>query len=72
MVINMLEDRFLELGVGFALVGHEYKIKIDNKTYKIDLLFFNYEINSFVVVEVKTREFKPEDIGQLNLYKLCR
>ena len=68
MIINMLEDRFLELGVGFALVGHEYKIKIDNKTYKIDLLFFNYEINSFVVVEVKTREFKPEDIGQLNLY----
>lgn len=67
-IIEMLEHRFLELGTGFALVGHEYKIKIANKTYKIDLLFFNYEINSFVVVEVKTREFKPEDIGQLNLY----
>ena len=67
-IIDMLEHRFLEFGTGFALVGHEYKIKIANKTYKIDLLFFNYEINSFIVVEVKTREFKSEDVGQLNLY----
>ena len=55
-IISLLEDKFLELGTGFALIGHEYKIHIDNKTYKIDLLFFNYLINAFVVVEVKTRE----------------
>ena len=66
-IISLLEDKFLELGTGFTLAGHEYKIHIDNKTYKIDLLFFNYKLNAFVVVEVKTRKIKYTDIGQLNL-----
>ena len=39
-IISMLENRFLELGTGFALIGHEYKILINNHTYRIDLLFF--------------------------------
>ena len=67
-IISMLEERFLELGTGFALIGHEYKIHIDNHTFKIDLLFFNYRLNSFVVVEVKTKEYHPKDIGQLKFY----
>ena len=67
-IIEMLEDKFLELGTGFTLAGHEYKIKLDNKTYKMDLLFFNYELNSFVVVEVKTRELQHKDISQLQFY----
>ena len=52
----------------FCPIGHEYKIHIDNKTYKIDLLFFNYKLNAFIVVEVKTRKIKHTDIGQLNFY----
>ena len=67
-IISLLEDKFLELGTGFALIGHEYKIHIDNKTYKIDLLFFNYKLNAFIVVEVKTRKIKHTDIGQLKFY----
>ena len=67
-IISLLEDKFLELGTGFALIGHEYKLHIDNKTYKIDLLFFNYKLNAFIVVEVKTRKIKHTDIGQLNFY----
>ncbi len=67
-IISLLEDKFLELGTGFALIGHEYKIHLDNKTYKIDLLFFNYLINAFVVVEVKIRELKHYDISQLEFY----
>ena len=67
-IINYVENKFFELGIGFALVGHEYKIKVNNKTFKIDLLFFNYELNSFVVVEVKNRIFHKEDIGQLQFY----
>ena len=67
-IISMLENKFLELGTGFALVGHEYKIKINNRTYKIDLLFFNINLNSYIVIELKTKEFKPQDIGQLELY----
>lgn len=68
LIIKMLEERFLELGTGFALIDHEYKMNISNRTYKIDLLFFNYELNSFVVIEVKTSENKAKDIGQLELY----
>ena len=67
-VISLLENKFLELGTGFALVEHEYKIIIDNKTYHIDLLFYNYLLNAFVVIEVKTRNLKPQDIGQLEFY----
>ena len=67
-IISLLEDKFLELGTGFTLAGHEYKIHIDNKTYKIDLLFFNVKLNAYVVVEVKTRKIKHTDIGQLNFY----
>ena len=67
-IISLLEDKFLELGTGFTLAGHEYKIHIDNKTYKIDLLFFNVKLNAYVVVEVKTRKIKHTDIGQLIFY----
>ena len=67
-IISMLENRFLELGTGFALIGHEYKIMINNHTYKIDLLFFNVNLNCYIVVELKTKEYNPKDIGQLQFY----
>ena len=67
-IISMLENKFLELGTGFALIGHEYKIKEDNHTFKIDLLFFNVELNAYIVVELKIREAIPKDIGQLEFY----
>ena len=67
-IISLLEDKFLELGTGFALVGHEYKIIINNNTYHIDLLFFNINLNAYIVVEIKTRNLKPQDIGQLEFY----
>ena len=68
LLIEMLEQRFLELGLGFALVGHEYKIIDNDSTYKIDMLFFNYLLNSFIVVEVKNTLLKSQDIGQVEFY----
>ena len=67
-IISMLENKFLELGTGFALISHEYKIMINNHTYKIDLLFFNVNLNCYIVVELKTKEYNPKDIGQLQFY----
>lgn len=67
-MIAMLEDKFLELGTGFALMGHEVKIVIDNHTFKIDLLFFNVNLNAYVVVELKIREYHSKDKGQLEFY----
>ncbi len=68
LLIEMLEQKFLELGTGFALIGHEYKIIDNDSTYKIDMLFFNYLLNSFIVVEVKNALLKPQDIGQVEFY----
>ena len=67
-IISMLENKFLELGVGFALIGHEYKIKEDKHIFKIDLLFFNVELNAYIVIELKIREALPKDIKQLEFY----
>jgi predicted nuclease of restriction endonuclease-like (RecB) superfamily len=58
----------LEMGRGFCLRGKEHRIKVGNTDQLIDLLFYNTEIHSYVVVEVKTDKFKPADIGQLGTY----
>ena len=67
MIDNII--KFLqELGRGFALVGKEYEIKIDNESFFIDLLMYNIEIHSYVVIEIKTGKFHPSNIGQLLFY----
>ena len=57
-----------ELGKGFALIDREYKLKYKSKTYYIDLLFYNYLLHAFVVVEIKIGEYKVEYYGQLKNY----
>ena len=58
----------LELGNGFAFVGRQYHLEIENMDYYLDLLFYNLKVRSYVVIELKTTEFKPEYIGKLNFY----
>ena len=67
-ILNNLDEFLLQLGTGFCYVGNEFKIKFDNIYNYIDLLLFNYEYNSFVVVELKTTELKKEHIGQIEVY----
>ncbi len=55
----------LELGSGFAFVGRQYHLEIEDEDYYIDLLFYNLKIKSYVVIELKTTKFKPEYIGNL-------
>ncbi len=45
-----------------------YHLEIDNEDYYIDLLFYNLKVRSYVVIELKTTEFKPEYAGKLNFY----
>ena len=68
MVDNII--KFLnELGPGFSLVGKEYKLVTPtNKEFYIDLLMYHTKIHSYVVIEVKLGEFKPEHLGQLMFY----
>ncbi len=68
IILSKLKDFFMELGYGYTFVGNEYKIKINNKIYRIDLLLFNCELNCYVVVELKMRELKKEDKAQIEFY----
>ena len=63
-ILEKIEEFLLELGYGFTFVGSEYKLG----KFKCDLLFFNYELNSFIVIELKIRKLKPIDIGQIKYY----
>jgi len=58
----------LEFGNGFAFVGRQYHLEIENEDYYIDLLFYNLKVRSYVVIELKTTEFRPEYAGKLNFY----
>lgn len=58
----------LELGTGFAFLGHQYHINVGGDDFYIDLLFYNLNLRCYVVVELKTGEFRPEYAGQLNFY----
>ena len=58
----------LELGTGFAFVGNQYHLNVGGDDFYIDLLFYNLNLRCYVVIELKTGEFKPDYAGQLNFY----
>lgn len=58
----------LELGTGFAFLGNQYCINVGGDNFYIDLLFYNLNLRCYVVIELKTGDFKPEYAGQLNFY----
>lgn len=58
----------LELGTGFAFLGNQYCINVGGDDFYIDLLFYNLNLRCYVVIELKTGDFKPEYAGQLNFY----
>ncbi len=67
-LLEHLRDFMLELGVGFAFVGSQYHLEVDEKDYYIDLLFYHLTLRSFVVIDLKVEEFKPEFAGKMNFY----
>jgi len=67
-LIRHIKKFILELGRGFAYVGNQYNLNIEGDDFFLDLLFFNYQLNCFVVFELKVGEFKAEYTGKLNLY----
>lgn len=67
-MIEKIRDVLVELGKGFSFVGNQYKISTENNDYFIDLLFYHLDLRCYIVIELKTTEFKPEYIGQLGFY----
>lgn len=58
----------LELGTGFAFLGNQYPLNVGGDMFYMDLLFYNLNLRCYVVIELKTGEFKPEYAGKLNFY----
>ena len=67
-IINKLENFLLELGHGFAFVARQQRITFDDKHFKIDLVFYNRVLRSFVLIDLKIGELKHQDLGQMQMY----
>jgi len=67
-MLEQIEKTMLELGIGFAYIGSEVPIKINNKTLRPDLVFFNTELACYVIIELKIKELTIKDIGQIEFY----
>ena len=67
-MLEQIKTVLLELGKGFSFIGNQYRVSTQNNDYLIDLLFYHLELRCYVVVELKTTDFKPEYIGQLQFY----
>ena len=68
LVIKNISVVMKQLGEGYSFIESQYKINVGNKKNYIDLLLFNIKFNNYVVIELKAREFRKEDIGQIKLY----
>ncbi|MFK7799284.1 MAG: YhcG family protein [Aureispira sp.] len=67
-LINKLENFLLELGTGFTFVARQKRISFDDKHFRIDLVFYNRILRSFVLIDLKIGELKHQDIGQMMMY----
>lgn len=67
-LVRHLQDFLVELGVGFAFVGRQYRLAVDDEDFYVDLLFYHLKLRCYVVIELKRGAFRPEYAGQLNFY----
>ena len=67
-LIVQLEKFLLELGKGFAFIGQQYRITLSNTHFYVDLVFYHRILKCFVLIDLKTRAVRHEDIGQMNMY----
>jgi predicted nuclease of restriction endonuclease-like (RecB) superfamily len=63
-----IQKFLIELGAGFSFVGRQYPLKVSDKEFLLDLLFYHLKLRCFVVVELKAKEFTAKDAGQMNFY----
>ena len=67
-LLSHIQQFLLELGVGFTFVGSNYHMAVGEQDFYLDLLFYHIRLRCFVVIELKTTEFKPEYAGKMNFY----
>ncbi|MCM4158440.1 DUF1016 domain-containing protein [Antarcticibacterium flavum] len=67
-IIAHLQSFLLELGKGFAFVAQQKLIRTETSDFFIDLVFYNYHLKCFVVIDIKSGKLSHQDIGQLDMY----
>lgn len=67
-LIDNLQQFLLELGRGFSFVSRQYRFKTDNENYYVDLVFYNYILKCFVLIDLKVGKLSYQDIGQMDFY----
>jgi predicted nuclease of restriction endonuclease-like (RecB) superfamily len=67
-LVKQVTEFLLELGAGFAYVGKQVHIEVGGDDFFIDLLFYHLKLRCYIVIELKTGDFKPEHLGQLGFY----
>jgi predicted nuclease of restriction endonuclease-like (RecB) superfamily len=67
-LMDKLQAFLLELGKGFAFVARQQRVSTESKDFYIDLVFYNYLLKCFVLIDLKTSELTHQDIGQMDMY----
>ncbi len=67
-LLDKLQKFLLELGKGFAFVARQQRITIDGNHFYIDLVFYNYILKCFVLIDLKTKKLSPEMVGKIDFY----
>ncbi len=67
-LINKLENFMLELGDNFAFIGRQRRLRIGHEWYRVDLVFFNRQLKSLIIIDLKLGKFTHADVGQMHLY----
>ena len=67
-IIDKLEHFLLELGKGYAFIGRQVRFTFDEKHFRVDLVFYNRLLQSFVLIDLKIGELTHQDLGQMLMY----
>ena len=67
-IIDHLIPFLMEMGKGFALVDRQKRIHTEKDDYYIDMVFYNYNLRSFVLIDLKTTKLRHQDVGQMDMY----
>ncbi len=68
MSFKTVSQFLLETGKGFSFVGRQYRISTETNHFYIDLVFYNYLLKCFVLIDLKTDQLTHQDIGQMDTY----
>lgn len=67
-LLTHLQSFLLELGKGFAFIGSQYHVQTETTDYFIDLVFYNYILKCFILIDLKTGRINHQDVGQMDMY----